>query len=445
MKDMRVLRMIARRLLIFVGVGFSLGAWAASQSGPVTLTVAIEEAEGANPVAQKAVDAAEMASLKERESLAAFLPKIGLKADHFVDNKFQVLDISFGGANLQMPAQYPMTTLTLEGSMTLFDGLASWYTYWGAQKEADAGQSQLRRARLQLDSDVKLRFYQAIAAKFLENVAEQNLKTLEEHLSEIKARQRAGFSTQFDVLRIEVQLEEARVEKMASADRVTVSRLRLVQAMGLEQDERSLEGVLPIPSEIKIPEDLAVDLQNRDDLQAQMKLDFAAQDYKHAAQAHWYPRFNIFANTQAYNNVSKSMFESSQFRNAYAIGMSLTWRLFDGGAEKARQDLASLRARDAEHNLRVAQLQIPVEFKTWRQKFFYSVSSYHASLRSVDKAEESVRLARVGLKAGTRTNVEMLDAELDLFRARAGVIKAQVDAVEALISLELALGRKLSV
>lgn len=439
--------MFARMFSALIFFGVSLGmqsAWAAPQPGQINLKTAIDEAESANPMAQKAVDAAELASLKERESLAAFLPKVGVKADHFIDNKFQVLDISFGSANLQMPAEYPMTTLTLEGSMTLFDGLASWYSYWGAQKEAEAGQYQLRRARLQLESEVKLRFYQAIAARFLEDVASENLKTLDEHLSEIRARQRAGFSTQFDVLRIEVQLEDARVEKMASADRVSVSRIRLTQAMGLEQDDRALDGTMPVPSEIKVPEKLFVDLEKRDDIQAQMKLDFAAQDYKHAAQAHWYPKLSFFANTQAYNNLNKSMLDSVPFRNAYAVGFSLSWRLFDGGAEKARQDMAALHARDAEHTLRAAQLQVPVDFKTWRQKFFYSVSAFHASQRSVEKAQESVRLARVGLKAGTRTNVEMLDAELDLFRARAGVIKAQLDAVEALINLELALGKKLS-
>jgi outer membrane protein TolC len=54
-----------------------------------------------------------------------------------------------------------------------------------------------------------------------------------------------------------------------------------------------------------------------------------------------------------------------------------------------------------------------------------------------------VRLATLGLKAGTRTHTEVLDAELELFRARAGVIKAQADAMEAFINLELSLGEPL--
>jgi outer membrane protein TolC len=59
----------------------------------------------------------------------------------------------------------------------------------------------------------------------------------------------------------------------------------------------------------------------------------------------------------------------------------------------------------------------------------------------VDKAQESVRLATLGQKAGTRTTTEVLDAELDSFRSSAGVVSAQMDAAEALINLELALGK----
>jgi outer membrane protein TolC len=54
-----------------------------------------------------------------------------------------------------------------------------------------------------------------------------------------------------------------------------------------------------------------------------------------------------------------------------------------------------------------------------------------------------VRLAKEEERAGTRTSTETLDAELDLFRAKAGVVNALVNAAEAKIRLELALGREI--
>jgi outer membrane protein TolC len=55
-----------------------------------------------------------------------------------------------------------------------------------------------------------------------------------------------------------------------------------------------------------------------------------------------------------------------------------------------------------------------------------------------------VRLARLSYDAGSRTNTDVLDAELDLFRTRAGVVQSQLSAAEALINLELAFGSSLS-
>jgi outer membrane protein TolC len=59
------------------------------------------------------------------------------------------------------------------------------------------------------------------------------------------------------------------------------------------------------------------------------------------------------------------------------------------------------------------------------------------------RSSEAVRLAKEGRRAGARTSSELLDAELDLFRARAGVVNAQVGMIESLIQLELATGKEL--
>ena len=73
----------------------------------------------------------------------------------------------------------------------------------------------------------------------------------------------------------------------------------------------------------------------------------------------------------------------------------------------------------------------------------YFCDVYRSRLGDIEKARESVRLARVGRKVGARTNTELLDAESDLYRAQAGVVNSQLGAIEALLNLELATGRTL--
>jgi outer membrane protein TolC len=120
--------------------------------------------------------------------------------------------------------------------------------------------------------------------------------------------------------------------------------------------------------------------------------------------------------------------------------LRLTWSLFDGGSTISRERQASYRAKEDESALRSVYTRLPREFLTWKKKFFYNVSLYQARVKTLEQSQESVRLSMAGAKAGTRTNTEVLDAELDLFRARAGIIRAQSDAIEALNELELAVG-----
>jgi outer membrane protein TolC len=84
-----------------------------------------------------------------------------------------------------------------------------------------------------------------------------------------------------------------------------------------------------------------------------------------------------------------------------------------------------------------------VDLEFWRRKFLYFVNLTQARTGDVGKSAESVRLARAGLKEGTRTTSDLLDAESELFRARAGAINAQVGSIESLLNLEVALGKSL--
>jgi outer membrane protein TolC len=415
----------------------SSGATFAAPLPSLTLDQAVKEAKDMSPELKRAESAAEASSWGRLESFAAYLPKVNFRVDHFLDYKFQQLH--FGVQSVD--AAYPLTLLTIEGTWTLFDGFAGWNNYQASRLQYSAAQDKLNRVDFQLSKEVQLRFYQALAAQFLADVANQNIQTLEEHLNEARIRQKAGVATQFDVLRIEVQLEEARSDKVLSDDQVAITRMKLGQVMGEENDSRLLDGTLPVPKADLVPQDLSLEIKSRPDISAQVKQEEANERSAAAAKAHWLPRFSLFANAQRYDNISNRIDIGSQFNNAYAVGMTLSWSILSGGSDYARQQSAYYHSEESKYGLAGVLLQTETDFKVAKRRYFYGITQYQARVRAVAKAEESVRLAKIGLKAGTRTNTEMLDAELDLMRTRAGVIRAQADAFETLINLELATER----
>jgi outer membrane protein TolC len=406
---------------------------------------AVRQAEGSSPDLKKLELAADSASWGRLEAWSGHLPHLQVNATHFFAAKYSKLGVNFGGSQVTFPSAFPQTDVTLEASLNVFDGLGTIHRIRAAGLAHDAAELEYEYAKFRLDERVKVRFYQALAADELAKVADQNIRTLEDHLKLVRVSERAGIGTRVDVLRIESQLEEAKAEKLLADDNVALSRRTLAEAMGVAQDTRELTGTLPVPDSKRVPADLSLDLQQRADYQAQSRREDSQESSRAAAASFWFPQVSLFASQDfyKYGDFDPAILPNDTFQNAHSVGLKLTWNLFDGGRSIARRAQASDAAEQAHETTRALAISAPNEFETWKRRYIYNAALYQARNRSVEKSQESVRLATLAVKAGTKTSTEALDAELDLFRARAGVIQAQIDAIEAVSRLELALGHTL--
>jgi outer membrane protein TolC len=379
--------------------------------------------------------------LEAQKSFAGFLPKVDLTGRHIFNERFEELELEFGGSNVVIPAIQPYSALGVHARLDVFSGFKTVNGLRAARAGRSAAELKLERMRQSLRTEVRSLFYKALGTQMLIAVADQNVKTLAEHLDDVNARVRSGVSTRFDVLRIEVQLEEARTEKTAAEDAAMVARSRLFEKIAATDDGRPLSGNLP---EDWSGLDLG-DLQaKRADREAQVLSVEREHDLARAAKAHWLPELSLYGTQEWYNNYNHALTQDDErFKSAYQYGLMLSWNLFDGGASLASQRQAVVAEREEAEKLAALDRAIPADIDEARRRLLHDISTYKAKLSSIHKAEESVRLAKSGLRAGIRTNTEVLDAVVDMNRAKATAVRAQIDAVEALGTLELAVGRPL--
>jgi outer membrane protein TolC len=409
---------------------------------PLTLEQAVEQAHEKSPQLARARAAASEASWKPLEAISGNLPRLSASATHLFDVKYQFVDINLGSP-LSIPSVFPKTTLSLDATWTIFDGLTSINAYRAALDLRDAARLEEERAELQVDSSTRLAFYKALSAQQLADVAAQNVKTLQEHSERVGVLLKQGKGTKYDSLRVEVQLSEALPEELASRDNVLLSRQALATEMGLPSDDRPIQGSLPEPDDKRLPEVLVPEPQSRADIQALVHRARASGRAQSASIGALLPKLSLVGQKLFYNNVDYEISDTSHYRDAYSLGVALTWNLFDGGASIARQRASVYQHDQAEAGADAALLRAPQDLELWKRRYHYNVALYRARKQAIVAAQESVRLAKLGNQAGTRTNTDVLDSELDLFRSRAGAVRAQLDAAEALINLELTLGRKL--
>lgn len=419
------------------------GAAAEEVHRSLNLDQALAEGLSKNPQLQSSEAAKSEAGAKKKEAFGGFLPRLDLTAGHFFEIKYQQIQIA---PTSVFETIYPKTNYGAQATWNLFDGLKTTYSYAASKAGQRASELEHEHTKMATENTIRLKYYQALGAQVLANVAEANVKTLTDHLKRAQDLLKQGEFTKVDVLKVQVQVETAVPESLAAQDAAFLARKALAEAMGVESDSRPLEGNLPVPAAEKI-KGLSADnttlAEGRLDLKALQEKVQATEDAYKASRATWMPRVNLIANYDYYNNRTFSMTETENFRNAYAVGVSLVWNLFDGGSSYARQESAYYQKLQLEHKARKMFLASVNEIEFWKRRYVNNAVLYSAKQRSVEASRESVRIYKNGLKAGTRTNSDLLDAELDLERAEAGVVKAQVDAVEALLNLELAMGRRI--
>lgn len=429
-------RIIAIAILIFTGRILD------SHAAELNLDMAVKEALQTSPEIQKYRSEVDAAYSKKLESYTGFLPSLSGDINYLFAKKFAVIPVTIDGNPATFPQIISTSQFLATAELPVFDGFSNIQVYKSSSSLYESAQNELAWAEFKKEMETTLLFYKSLAAKSLLAVAEQNVSTLNDHYKDVQALYKAGVSTKFDVLRVEVQANEAQAELLLSQDEFEFSKIRLAKTMGKDSDDRSLTGELPVITEAALGRYKEGE-KSREDLTALALDQSSFAHLQNATGRYWIPRISLIGQIQAYNNVNDDFADWDAYRNAYNAGVNLHWNIFDSMTSISRNKTAKAQQIKAESDLRSASLQASEDMEIWKRKFLYFCKLVDVKNNQTVKAQEAYRLARESVRAGTKTNSDLLDAELDLFKSRADALNAQVGVVEALINLELASGQRL--
>ena len=414
----------------------------AAQAETVHVQKIVSEALTQSLQLQKTEAAYEEASWKKSETLQGFLPSLTGSVNYLTNKKYMLVDVNLGGNPASIAQVVPTTAYTLNASLPLFDGFASTHRLLSAKHAQKSAEYELDWARFSIERQTILQFYKAIAAKSLKEVADQNLKSLNDHLKDTLAMKKAGVSTNYDVLRVQVQASEAESEILNAQNNLDAAQMKLAEILGKESEDRDLVGQLPEIGIDVVQKASQLKAEDRADLKALRERRSAADSLDDSTGAYWVPKIAAFGQYQYYNNINDRFTDDAKFREAYMVGLNLTWNLFDI-ASIAKSKQSSAQYVQMQKNIQMTEIKAKQDLDFWKKKLNYFINVYQARRADIDRSLEAVRLAKEGRRAGVRTNTEQLDAEVDLARVRAHQVNAQIGAIEALVNLELATGKTL--
>lgn len=292
---------------------------------------------------------------------------------------------------------------------------------------------------------VRTAYYQVLLARERITVQEDNLRLLDQQLKTTVDRFDAGTISGFEKLRAEVAVANAKTPLISARNDYRLAIEGLRQSLGLSSRPGAAADKGPdvvgkleyAPSSFELQSAFESAKANRPDLQRFAKLLAASEQGIVAARSGYFPTLDLVGGYQLRSGQSDP-FQNS--RDGVFIGLQSNWAIFDGRATRGRVVQAKSLVEQNRLNLTERELAAEVDVRRAYSSWQEATELVEASRKVVEQAEEAVRLANARYSAGTGTQLDVLQAQVELTTARSNQVQAYYNYNVGIAAMRQAMG-----
>jgi len=359
---------------------------------------------------------------------------------------------SYTGNTREISTYVPQDTnswgISLQARQVLYAGGGVQSSIRSARLGREAAMYELEGIINQQLLSVRTQFYTVLFAKQRITVQEENINLLTQQLKDARSRFDAGTTSNFDVLRAEVALANGQPPLIQARNdfRIAVDQLRqlvgYVAAKGSDTTKiPELVGSLDVgqPVTFEIAEALAAARANRPELQQLAKLQEAGEQNVKTNRAAYQPEVDLVGSYDVVRNPFNSQWNNRL--EGWVAGVQTSWNIFDGRATAGRVVQAKSLLEQAKLSLASTSLAIEVQVRQADSSLIEAWELVQASSKTVEQAQEALRLANVRYAAGTATQLDVLTSQVALTDARLNQLQAYYGYNVALAAMREAIGQ----
>jgi outer membrane protein len=315
-----------------------------------------------------------------------------------------------------------------------------------AERQYEIAKALLDAAEQDLIIRVSQTYFDVLAAQDVLATARANRTAISEQLASAKRNFEVGTSTITDTREAQARFDLATSQELAAENDLRVKRVALDQLVG-----RTNVQPRPIALPVALPPVGTADLEDwvtRADGQhpsirrARLEYDVAKLETEKARAGHL-PTVDLTGSvgSSRSSGTAARLSGNNGTQSNLTLGVELNYVLYAGNSvqnriketlaleEKARNDLETSRRNIAQNT---------------RQQFF-NTQSLQAQAKALEAAEASSKLAleatQLGYRVGVRVNLDVLNAQTQLFSAQRDLSKARYDAIVTSLRLRQAAGQ----
>ena len=308
---------------------------------------------------------------------------------------------------------------------------------------AQATQKDFEKDKSDLVFSIKQAYWNLSKAMELEKVVNENVDEISAHVNNAQSWQAQGLITTNDVLKVQVQLSEAKLRQIDARNAVQLARIGLNNVIGIPLDtqvhltsalDHQAKEFSPLPGLIQQA------LDRRADIHAMDYRVKAGESGVTQANSSWFPQ--IYLTGDYYYNRPNQRYQPTidAFKDSWDLGVAVSFDIWNWGStihktDEARAQLA--QAQDAR-----AQMKDAVTFDVTNNYLNLQRTKERIAVaqEGVKQAEENYRITNNKFKQGLSVNTDLLDAEVALLQAKTEYTQALTDFEIAEASLERAIG-----
>ncbi len=355
---------------------------------------------------------------------------------------------TMNGQNVTYPV-YPLSFLSGSYSynsngygLTLVQPLfrqQNWLAYTESELQVAQAGMQFKIAEQDLIVRVAQAYFDVLIAQDSVGLAEAQETAISEQLEQAKRNFEVGSATITDTLEAQARYDLTGAQLIAAQNDLEIKRSALQQLINAAP-----KALNPLGKQFKLetpqPADMGkwLDAAQSSNLQiaiAQASAQIAEKEVARNRGGH-YPTVDLVAN-YSNNSMGGSMANETTARS---IGVQLNLPLFEGGLvnsrsreaeanrERARQEMESAR-RNADQQTRQAYLGVAS-----------GIAQVKALQQALASSESMLEASKLGHEVGVRTNLDVLNAQQQLYSTRRDLYQAQYNYLISELRLKQAVG-----
>jgi outer membrane protein len=309
-----------------------------------------------------------------------------------------------------------------------------------AETRVEAGRATLRAVEGDVFTEAVSAYMDVIRDRAIVELNQNNVRVLETNLEATRDRFQIGDLTRTDVAQSEARLQLGRSQLAIAQGQLTGSEANYRRVIGHPPGQLAPPPPLP-PLPATAEQAIQIALANNPDLVAIQRQALAAGYDVRVAQAGRLPTISGVASGDYINNVGGAVGPQPNTGTRTAIGVTANVPIFQGGLPAARTRQAqALQGQAFEQVIGTERAVVA----TTRSAF----ASYEAAQRAIQSntvAVQANELALEGSRAeqsvGTRTVLDVLNAEQELLQSQVSLVTAKRDAYVAGFQLLNAMGQ----